>query len=278
MRKYRTPPAPRTFLARLCTLALCAGLLAGCATTTKEDISGASRKQFLLAPEAKMLTESEAYYSARNREAAQARKLVISGSEYRRLAAVMNRIVPHTDALRPGASAWNWELALIDSPEINANVLPGGKITFYTGIVRALKLTDDEIAAIMGHEIAHALREHAREKLSQRQATALAAGLASRAIGGGGELLGMAQKLGLELPFSRVMESEADVYGLELAARAGYHPGAAISLWQKMSAQRNGQEVPELLSTHPSDETRLNRLAALQANAMPLYEAARKGR
>lgn len=249
-------------------------LLTACASTTRPGLDGSDRTQILLISEAKVLKDSSSFYTQRNQEAARSKTLITSGKEYDRLARIMNRIVPHADTLRPGTSAWNWELVLIDSPEINANVLPGGKITFYTGIIRQLSLTDDEIAAVMGHEIAHALREHAREKISQNQVATLASTVIVKTLGGGGELVGMAQKLGLELPFSRAMESEADAYGLELAARAGYHPQGAITLWQKMSAQRGGAASPEMLSTHPSDETRLEKLGALQAQAMPLYEAA----
>lgn len=261
-----------------CTRLLAAGtaiLLTACASTTRPGLDGSERSQLLLVPAAKVLKDSSSFYAERNREAARAKILITSGKEYDRLARIMNRIVPHTDTLRDGTSEWNWELVLIDSPEINANVLPGGKITFYTGIIRKLSLTDDEIAAVMGHEIAHALREHAREKISQNQVATLAGAVVVKSLGGGGELVGMAQKLGLELPFSRAMESEADAYGLELAARAGYHPQGAITLWQKMSAQRTGAASPEMLSTHPSDETRQERLAALQTQALPLYEAAR---
>lgn len=252
-----------------------AALLTACASTTRPGLDGSDRSQLLLIPETKILKDASSFYTQRNQEAARAKTLVTSGNEYDRLARVMNRIVPHADTLRPGTAQWNWELVLIDSPEINANVLPGGKITFYTGIIRKLSLTDDEIAAVMGHEIAHALREHAREKISQNQVATLAGTVIVKTLGGGGELVGMAQKLGLELPFSRAMESEADAYGLELAARAGYHPQGAITLWQKMSAQRSGAATPELLSTHPADETRQERLAALQTQALPLYEAAR---
>ncbi len=261
--------------ARLSLLALAAGILGACASTTREDLSGSSRYQFMLVSEAKIIQDSNDYYTQRNREAAKAKTLITSGPEYERLLRIMKRIVPQTDILRPGTSAWNWELVLIDSPEINANVLPGGKITFYTGIIRKLNLTDDEIAAIMGHEIAHALREHSREKISQQQATQIVAGLVTGVVGGG-ELVALAQKVGLELPFSRTMESEADVYGLELAARAGYSPQGAIRLWQKMAAQRDGSSPPELLSTHPADETRQTQLAALQDKAMPLYKEALK--
>ncbi|MEI2745478.1 MAG: M48 family metallopeptidase [Ottowia sp.] len=167
---------------------------------------------------------------------------------------------------------------LIDEDTVNAHVMAGGKITVYTGLIRKLRLSDDEIAAVMGHEMAHALREHTREKMSQAAAgdLAIAVGGALLGVGQGAvQLAGLGKQLALDLPFSRHMESEADLYGLELAARAGYDPRAAITLWQKM-AQAGGGSGPGFLSTHPSAGDRMGALQAAMPRVLPLYEAARR--
>ena len=150
-------------------------------------------------------------------------------------------------------------------------------MTFYTGIIRQLKLSNDEIAAIMGHEMAHALREHSREKASVQQASGLAISLGAKMLGvnqGQMDLIGMGKKLALDLPFSRSMESEADALGLELAARAGYDPRAALTLWDKMAAA-SGDGGLTWLSTHPAPASRKADMAALMPKVMPLYEATR---
>ena len=168
---------------------------------------------------------------------------------------------------------------LIDDDTVNAHVMAGGKITFYTGLIRKLKLTDDEIAAVMGHEMAHALREHTREKMSQSAAGDLAIAVGGALLGAGEgavQLASLGKQLALDLPFSRGMESEADLYGLELAARAGYDPRAALTLWQKM-AQAGGGRGPAFLSTHPAPGDRMQALEVAMPKVMPLYEAA-KGR
>jgi predicted Zn-dependent protease len=184
-------------------------------------------------------------------------------------------MLPHVVALRPDAEQWRWELKLIDRDVINAHVLPGGKITFYTGIIRKLSLTDDEIAAVMGHEIAHALREHTREKLSASLLADTAIAVTSSKLGTGGTQLALVGKqIGLELPFSRAMESEADAYGLELTARAGFDPQGAVRVWEKMMESSSGRGPVTFLSTHPSTQQRRDALEALLPSVQPLYEAA----
>jgi predicted Zn-dependent protease len=170
-------------------------------------------------------------------------------------------------------------LSLINSPILNATCAPGGKITFYTGIIDQLKLNDDEVAAIMGHEIAHALREHGRERLSQAMAQSTITSIALAAAGGYGVQINAANQVEqyvLVLPNSRQHESEADAIGVELAARAGYNPRAAISVWQKMMKATQGKNPPEFLSTHPSGETRIEQLSALMPAVEPLYRDAPK--
>ncbi len=198
-----------------------------------------------------------------------------------RLRAIAQKIIPFALEWNPRARNWQWEVNLIGSSQINAYCMPGGKIAFYTGILHQLQLTDDEVAMVMGHEIAHALREHARERMGKSAVTqgaariggALAAsffgidpritdGLAS----GGANLL--------TLEFGREDESEADLVGMELAARAGYNPRAGVTLWQKMGAASKGAP-PQWLSTHPSGKTRIAEIEANLSKVMPLYERAR---
>ncbi|MCY1542360.1 Beta-barrel assembly-enhancing protease [compost metagenome] len=165
---------------------------------------------------------------------------------------------------------------MIDSDELNANCGPGGKIIVYSGLIDKLKLTDDELAAVMGHEIAHALREHSREAMSKAYGVQMANQIGS-VLGVGQAGLGVANA-GVEylmtLPNSRSNENEADLIGLELSARAGYNPNAAITLWQKM-AQAGGGAPPEFMSTHPSSSTRMSALQAAIPKVMPLYEQAK---
>jgi predicted Zn-dependent protease len=202
--------------------------------------------------------------------------------QLKRLRAIAQRLIPFAAAWNPRAKDWRWEVNLIGSQQINAFCMPGGKIAFYSGILQQLKLTDDEVAMVMGHEIAHALREHARERMAKSAVThgvariggAVAAGvigidprLTDGLARGGANLL--------TLEFSREDESEADLVGMELAARAGYDPRSGVSLWQKMSAASKGAP-PQWLSTHPSGKSRI---AAIQQNlpkVMPFYERAAK--
>lgn len=193
-----------------------------------------------------------------------------------RLRKIAAKIIPFAVEWNPRARAWNWEVNLISSDQINAYCMPGGKIAFYTGILDQLKLTDDEVAMIMGHEVAHALREHARERMGKNAATNIGAGLLSRVFGFGevGQTLTNYGAQLLTLQFSREDESEADLVGMELAARAGYNPSAGISLWQKMGAASKGAP-PQFLSTHPSGPTRIAEIEANLPRVVPLYERTR---
>jgi predicted Zn-dependent protease len=199
-----------------------------------------------------------------------------------RLRAISQKLIPFALEWNPRAKDWKWEVNLINSPQINAYCMPGGKIAFYTGILEKLNLTDDEAAMVMGHEIAHALREHARERMGKSAVT-----------NGGAQILGaiVGQKYGIDpnltnmaasgaanlltLKFSRGNESEADLVGMELAARAGYDPRAGVTLWQKMSAANKGAP-PQWLSTHPSGPTRITEIEANLPKVMPLYEKAKR--
>ena len=194
-----------------------------------------------------------------------------------RLRAIARKIIPHALVWNPRAKDWKWEVNLIGSKQVNAFCMPGGKIVFYTGILEQLKLTDDEVAMVMGHEVAHALREHARERMGKSAATNIGANILSQLLGAGAigqQLIGGGAQL-MSLNFSRSDETEADLVGMELGARAGYDPRAGITLWQKMSAASKGAP-PQWLSTHPSGSTRIAEMERNLSKVMPLYERARR--
>ena len=194
-----------------------------------------------------------------------------------RLRRIASRLVPQTVQWNDRARQWNWEVNLLGSDQINAFCMPGGKIAFYTGILEQLKLTDDEAAMIMGHEMAHALREHARARIAKSQGTSTILSLGSRLLGLG-QLGEMAASMGtqlLTLRFSRDDETEADLVGLELAARGGFNPQASVSLWQKMAAASGGAGGPGFLSTHPSGPDRIRQLQSNVPKVQELYLRAR---
>ena len=192
-----------------------------------------------------------------------------------RLQAIADRIIPYTYDWNPRARGWKWEVSLIGSKQLNAFCMPGGKIAFYFGILQQLQLSDDEVAMIMGHEMAHALREHARERMGKQYATrgAIEIGAALFGLGGlGRSVADMGGQL-LTLKFSREDESEADLVGMELGARAGFDPASGITLWQKMMSANNGAP-PQFLSTHPSGTTRISDMQATLPKVAALYQRA----
>ena len=200
--------------------------------------------------------------------------------QLQRLRAIARRLVPFTTQWNPRARDWRWEVNLIGSKDINAFCMPGGKIAFYTGILEQLKLTDDEAAMVMGHEMAHALREHARAQMAKSQATNIGLRLGAQLLGLG-ELGNVAASLGgqlLSLKFSRGDESDADLVGLEMAARAGYNPQAGVTLWRKMGEATGGGGGLAFLSTHPSGPQRIRELEHNVPKVQSLYLAARQGR
>jgi predicted Zn-dependent protease len=197
-----------------------------------------------------------------------------------RVRAIAARLTPTTSVFRADAPGWQWEVNVIQSDQINAWCMPGGKIAFYSGIITKLQLTDDEIAAIMGHEIAHALREHGRERASEQVTSGLLINIGVAAAGGGKaamDMAGLAYNVTVGLPNSRTHEVEADRIGIELAARAGFDPKAAVTLWQKMG-KVSGGGGPNFLSTHPSPESRIKDLEGYAVRVQPLYEQARPKR
>ncbi|MBK8072603.1 MAG: M48 family metallopeptidase [Ramlibacter sp.] len=195
-----------------------------------------------------------------------------------RLHAIARKLIPFATQWNPRAAQWRWQVNLIASKQINAWCMPGGKIAFYTGILDQLKLTDDEAAMIMGHEMAHALREHARERLAKSQATNIGLRLGAQLLGLGnaGDAAANIGTQLLTLKFSRSDESEADLVGLEIAARGAYLPDASVSLWKKMTAASGGSGGPAFLSTHPSGPQRIQQLQANVPKVKALYDKARR--
>jgi predicted Zn-dependent protease len=259
-----------------------AGLLAGCQTveTTQEGAVGIDRQQRMLVSSEEVQASSQQQYAQMMAQAQKKGVLDQEAAKLQRVRAIVGRLVPQVATFRTDAVKWPWEAHVITLEEVNAWCMPGGKMAVYTGLIDRLKVTDDELAAVMGHEIAHALREHARERISRQMGTQMAIGVAGALFGIGelGQNLGaMVADVTLNLPNSRLHETEADRIGVELAARAGYDPRAAISLWEKMAKTSNGNQPPKWLSTHPSHEDRINDLRAYAAKVMPLYQAAAKG-
>ncbi len=261
-------------------LTICAiALFTGCVSSTKSGAIGITRQQFFLVSAVEVERSASAFYLNQSSKAKAAGRLISEGPEIDRLRKIAARLIPQSIVFRDDTKHWKWEVTLIDEPTLNATCAAGGKITFYTGIIRQLKLTDDEIAAIMGHEIAHALREHSREKLSAAMGQQLIIGLASKKAKQPEQARQQANQMAnllFALPNNRGQESEADKIGLELMARAGYDPASAINVWRKMSAVAQGRETPEFQSTHPSHATRIKELTELQSVVQPLYKAAPK--
>lgn len=228
-----------------------------------------------LVPASYIESSAAAQYNELTRQAFQKQILLSDTSpEVQRLRQIQERLLPYSYKFNDRAKDWKWEVNAIQSKTINAFCMPGGKIAFFTGIIEKLQLTDDEIAMVMGHEIAHALREHARERLAKSTIT----NYGSQIIGGilfgqAGQYLGAQAGSLLTLKFSRDDETEADLVGMELAARAGYDPRAGLTLWKKMSEASKGAP-PQWLSTHPSSASRIKKIEDNLPDVLPLYEAA----
>jgi predicted Zn-dependent protease len=256
--------------------------LAACQTveTTKGGAVGIDRDQRMAVSAEEVNASSVKQYAQMMAEAKKKNVLDRDPAQVQRVQAITKRLAAQVSAFRPDAAKWPWEVHVVSLAEVNAWCMPGGKMAIYTGLIDKLNATDDEIAAVMGHEISHALREHARERISRQMGTQMAVGIAGALFGIGelGQGLGnMVADVTLNLPNSRTHEVEADRMGVELAARAGYNPSAAISLWEKMAKNSSGGQPPKWLSTHPSHADRIADLRAYSAKVMPLYQAAKGG-
>ena len=273
--------APRRLFALRAFLALLLGALWACAVPVlaRDGVDVGENSAFSKLVPAEEVEQSAAQQYAHMLSGARQQRALagVDHPQLQRLRAIARRIIPYATQWNPRARDWQWEVNLIGSKQINAFCMPGGKIAFYTGILDTLKLTDDEAAMVMGHEIAHALREHARERMGKNAATGLGANLLSQVLGLGqvGQTVTQYGAQLLTLKFSREDESEADLVGMELAARAGYDPQAGITLWRKMAAA-NKNAPPQWLSTHPAGETRIADMEAAMPQVQPLYAKAPK--
>jgi len=256
-----------------------ASILGACQSvqTTQPGVVGIDRKQSMLLSSEEVNQGAAKAYAQVLAEAGKKDQVNQDAALVERVRRISRRLIPQTGVFRADAPGWKWEVNVISSKELNAWCMPGGKIAFYTGLIEKLKLSDDEIAAVMGHEIAHALREHGRERASQAMAQGIALSIIGAMTGvsrGGMDLTQIVLQVTLTLPNSREHETEADRIGVELAARGGYDPRAAVGVWQKMAASADGAP-PEILSTHPAPATRIADLKVYSARVMPLYEQAR---
>ncbi len=264
-------PRINTFFRLLAWFSLFA-LITACAT------SPTGRKQLMLVSEDSAIVASKEAYLNEINKLEQAGKLSTDTALNQRIDRITARLIAQAKIMRPDSANWEWNVVVIDDPDtVNAWCMAGGRMAIYTGLINKIEPSDDEIAQIMGHEIAHALSNHTAEQMSVALATqvgVLAAGIASDRPGVAMTGTAMAATLALQLPNSRAAESEADRIGIELAAKAGYRPDAAVSLWEKMN-QLDGPRPPEFLSTHPDPANRLQRLAALAPEMMPYYRQAK---
>jgi predicted Zn-dependent protease len=260
-------------LALVLTLAL-----SGCATvqTTKPGAVGIDRKQRMLVSEESVEQGAEKAYAGEVQQASAGGKLNADPALTARIRRITGRLIPATAAFRPDAPEWKWEINTLTTPEMNAYAMPGGKIMVYSGLVEKLQLNDAEIAAVLGHEISHALREHTRERVSrayEQKAALLGLAVVTGFDPATLDLADSVASVTFQLPHSREQEAEADVMGLELMARAGYDPHQAVTLWQKMMAAEKSAP-PQFLSTHPASANRIAELERHIPQVLPLYRAA----
>ena len=260
------------------SLAIFAAVLAGCA---EHQITG--RRQLLLVSESQAITESAVAYTEMMGDLGKKKQVETGTARAAKVSEITNRLIAQAVRYRPDSASWKWEVQVINDPKtVNAFCMAGGKMAIYTGMWEKVHATDDEIAEVMGHEISHALLNHTQERMSVALSTQL--GLGALAIVAaqreqsnitGLALTGAAAAavLAIQLPNSRESESEADQVGIELAARAGYDPAAAVTLWDKMA--KLGGQPPEFMSTHPSPEHRSARLKELGGKLQPVYLAAK---
>ncbi|MGN0730187.1 M48 family metallopeptidase [Treponema sp.] len=258
---------------------LALALFQGCVTTTTAAGNvGADRNQLMLISEEQMEQSADESYAQILSEAQKAGILNVDSAVVSRVNNIGKKLISQVGVFREDALSWNWQINVISDSTVNAWCMPGGKIVVYTGIIESLSLTDAQLAAVMGHEIAHALREHSREQASSEAIKNAGIAVVSSVAGldeKGNSLLGLAAQYTITLPFSRSHETEADHIGTELMARAGYNPYEAVAVWEKMSAL-DGTKIPEIMSTHPSNESRIKDLKKICEKVYPLYEASVK--
>ena len=249
-------------------LSLCvAGIVTISGCTTVADMAGADSATLNVA--------AAQGFNKTIQEASANKTLDTSSATYRRINSVFSRLKPYGDQINQTGQKFNWQLAVLKSDQVNAYVAPGGKVVFYTGIVNKLNLTDAEIAAVMGHEMVHALEEHSKNKIGAQALTNLALNSGLSAAGNNVGQLGAAaaqlgSQVGVGLPYSRSLESQADQGGLLLMARAGYNPQAAITLWEKMN-KLDGAGGSSFLSTHPSNSQRIEAMRKNLPAAQAIY-------
>ena len=251
------------------TLLACVVLIIACAT------SPTGRRQLMLVSEDSAIAASRQAYAEMIKSYAQQGKIDNNPALKDRVYRITGRLIAQAIKMRPETRNWGWSIKIIDDPEtVNAWAMAGGKMAIYSGLVKKIKPTDDELAQVLGHEIAHALAKHSAEKMSVAMASSIgvvAAGVAADRKGLALTGAALAAALAVQKPNSRAAESEADRIGIELAAKAGYDPRAAVTLWQKM-ADVGGKGPPEFLSTHPAPANREKTLAALVPRMMPYYQ------
>jgi predicted Zn-dependent protease len=270
----------RSWIAPAVLFCLLSLALGGCQTTTSAGAVGVERKQLLLVSSQQLDAMAAQSYTKLKTDAATRGTLNTDNAMHQRVRAIAARLEPQTRVFRPDAPGWQWEVNVINTNELNAYCMPGGKIMVYSGLIQRLNLSDDEIAVVMGHEISHALREHSREQVSQAIAAQSAIDVGTALLGLGtssADIAGIAYQSLIATRFSRTDENEADRIGLELMARAGYDPRAGVRLWQKMINANSGGGTPEFLSSHPADSNRVAQVEALLPVVMPFYTAARRG-
>jgi len=263
----------------LIVLAASAAFTGGCQTvdTTQPGVVGVDRHQRMLISSEQMDAGAAKAYADMMAQARHKGVLDRDAAQVQRVNAIVKRLIPHTATFRKDAPAWKWEAHVINTKDVNAFCMPGGKMAVFSGLIQQLNATDDELAAVMGHEIAHALREHSREQASQQAAQGLGLQVLGAAVGMGDlgmNLSQLALDVTFNLPHSRTDETEADRIGVELAARSGYDPHAAVALWEKMQKLAGGAP-PQFLSTHPSNATRIADLKVYAAKVAPLYQASK---
>ncbi len=268
-------PSPSTTL--LIGLVALASLVSGCAAN---KITG--RSQAMIISDDQAAQQSTQAYSQLINEAAQKRTLDHDTYQLNRVQSIAKPLIAQAIKLRPMARDWKWDVHILKSDEVNAWCMAGGKMAVYTGLLDKIQPTDDELAAVMGHEIAHALLSHQAEKMSRQMmqsiglnAGMIAAGMFGYNVRGLASVADTVATLGLQLPNSREAESEADKVGIEMAAKAGFNPEAAVTLWEKM-LRVSGGGTPEWLSTHPDPQSRIAAMKVEAKKLMPVYEASRK--